>query len=144
MVLNKAKGLMMCSIGSRMVRGGGARNMKYKEPPMAAIFFMTSFNRERGAMAPCPLDPQLMCAHNNLRRSYNESILFFEFHDINCTTMIGHKLSCQESWPLHDLDNLSWPLRFYPRPLICLHLKLHVTWSPNLRVQSKMWNDQIT
>ena len=29
-----------------MVRGGGgSRNMKYKGPPMAAIFFMTSFNR---------------------------------------------------------------------------------------------------
>ena len=27
---------------------GGARNMKYKGPPMAAIFFMTSFNRDRG------------------------------------------------------------------------------------------------
>ena len=30
-----------------MVRGGGARNMKYKAPRMAAIFFMTSFNRDR-------------------------------------------------------------------------------------------------
>ena len=50
------------SIGSRMVRGGGPRNMKYKGPPVAAIFFMTSFNRDRGgAMAPLapPLDPQL-------------------------------------------------------------------------------------
>ena len=42
--------------------GGGPRNIKYKGPPMAAIFFMTSFNRDRGgAMAPLapPLDPQL-------------------------------------------------------------------------------------
>ena len=32
-----------------MVRGGGGgRNMKYKAPRMAAIFFMTSFNRDRG------------------------------------------------------------------------------------------------
>ena len=51
------------SIGSRMVRGGGGpRNMKYKGPPMAAIFFMTSFNRDRGGghgpPGP-PLDPQL-------------------------------------------------------------------------------------
>ena len=38
------------SIGSKMVRG--ARNMKYKAPRMAAIFFMTSFNRDRGGMAP--------------------------------------------------------------------------------------------
>ena len=28
--------------------GGRARNMKYKGPPMAAIFFMTSFNRDGG------------------------------------------------------------------------------------------------
>ena len=37
--------------------------MKYKGPPVAAIFFMTSFNRDRGgAMAPLapPLDPQLV------------------------------------------------------------------------------------
>ena len=52
------------SIGYRMVRGGGgARNMKYMGPPVAAIFFMTSFNRDRGGggMAPLapPLDPQL-------------------------------------------------------------------------------------
>ena len=40
------------SIGSSMVRGGGPRNMKYKGPPMAAIFFMTSFNRDRGGPWP--------------------------------------------------------------------------------------------
>ena len=48
-----------------MVKGGGPRNMKYKGPPMAAIFFMTSFNRDRGGgMAPLapPLDPQLTTA----------------------------------------------------------------------------------
>ena len=28
--------------------GGGPRNMKYKGPSVAAIFFMTSFNRDRG------------------------------------------------------------------------------------------------
>ena len=41
---------------------GGQRNMKYKAPRMAAIFFMTSFNRDReGGMAPwLPLDPQLL------------------------------------------------------------------------------------
>ena len=33
-------------------RGGGTRNMKYKGPPMAAIFFMTSFHRDRGAWPP--------------------------------------------------------------------------------------------
>ena len=32
--------------------GGAARNMKYEGLPMAAIFFMTSFHRDRGAMAP--------------------------------------------------------------------------------------------
>ena len=34
------------SIGSRIVRegGGGARNMKYKAPQVAGIFFMTNFN----------------------------------------------------------------------------------------------------
>ena len=32
--------------------GGGPRNMKYKGPPMAAIFFMTSFNRDRGGHDP--------------------------------------------------------------------------------------------
>ena len=32
--------------------------MKYKGPPMVAIFFMTSFNSDRGACPP-PLDPQL-------------------------------------------------------------------------------------
>ena len=38
--------------------GGGPRNMKYKGPPMAAIFFMTSFNRDRGgAMAPSAPPP---------------------------------------------------------------------------------------
>ena len=45
---------IISSIGSSMVRrgGGGARNMKYKGPPMAAIFFMTSFNRDRGGPWP--------------------------------------------------------------------------------------------
>ena len=42
------------SIGSRMVRGRRPRNMKYKAPRMAAIFFITSFNRDRGALAPMP------------------------------------------------------------------------------------------
>ena len=37
--------------------GGGARNMKYKGPPVAAIFFMTSFNRDRGGMAPMAPPP---------------------------------------------------------------------------------------
>ena len=32
--------------------GGGARNMNYKGPPVAAIFFMTSFNRDRGGHGP--------------------------------------------------------------------------------------------
>ena len=31
---------------------GGSRNIKYKAPQVAAIFFMTSFNRERGAIVP--------------------------------------------------------------------------------------------
>ena len=45
-----------------MVGGGEPRNMKYKAPRMAAIFFMTSFNRDRGAWPlapPPPPDPQL-------------------------------------------------------------------------------------
>ena len=44
-----------------MVRGGGEpRNMKHKGLLMAAIFFMTTLNRDRGGMAPfAPLDPQL-------------------------------------------------------------------------------------
>ena len=37
--------------------GGGARNMKYKGPSMAAIFFMTSFNKDGGGMAPWPPPP---------------------------------------------------------------------------------------
>ena len=49
--------LYVYSIGSRMVRGGGARNMKYKSPPMATIFFMTSFNRDRGGHGPLGLPP---------------------------------------------------------------------------------------
>ena len=32
--------------------GGGPRNMKYKGLPVAAIFFMTSFNRDRGGHGP--------------------------------------------------------------------------------------------
>ena len=32
--------------------GGGPRNMKYKGPSVAAIFFMTSFNRDRGGHGP--------------------------------------------------------------------------------------------
>ena len=34
--------------------GGGARNMKYKARRMAAIFFMTSFNRDIGRHGPWP------------------------------------------------------------------------------------------
>ena len=42
---------------------GRARNMKYRAPQVAAIFFMTSFNRDRGAIAPLPPPPdsQLYC-----------------------------------------------------------------------------------
>ena len=37
---------------------GGARNMKYKPPHAAAIYFMTIFYRQRGAaMAPLPPPP---------------------------------------------------------------------------------------
>ena len=32
--------------------GGGPRNMKYKGPLVVAIFFMTSFNRDRGGHGP--------------------------------------------------------------------------------------------
>ena len=46
------------SIGSSMVRGGGgATNIKYKGLPMAAIFFMTSFNRDRGGHGPLGPSP---------------------------------------------------------------------------------------
>ena len=35
--------------------------MKYKEPQVAAMFFMTNFNRDRGDMVPLdPPDPQLI------------------------------------------------------------------------------------
>ena len=56
-----------------MVRGGGARKMKYKGPPMAAIFFMTSFNRDGGGgHAPlAPLDPQLFCGWIIVAASWN-------------------------------------------------------------------------
>ena len=39
---------------------GWARNMKYKAPRMVAIFFMTSFNRDRGGDhdPPCPPPPR--------------------------------------------------------------------------------------
>ena len=38
--------------------GGGERNMKYKGPPMAVIFVMTSFNRDRaGGGGAWPLAP---------------------------------------------------------------------------------------
>ena len=48
------KFVMLDSIGSRIV-SGWARDMKYKAPQVAAIFFMTSFNRDR--WGPWPLAP---------------------------------------------------------------------------------------
>ena len=51
------RGGCLFSIGSRIVRGGGggSRNMKYKAPQVAAIFFMASFNMDRGGpWPPCP------------------------------------------------------------------------------------------
>ena len=44
--------IVSSSIGSMIVRGEGARIMKYKRPWMAAIFFMTSFNRDSGGAWP--------------------------------------------------------------------------------------------
>ena len=35
----------------------GPRNMKYKGPPMAATFIMTSFNRDRGGHGPLGSPP---------------------------------------------------------------------------------------
>ena len=52
-------------------RGGGARNMKYKGPPVAAIFFMTSFNRDRGGgMAPLAPPPWIRSWHITVIRHY--------------------------------------------------------------------------
>ena len=46
--------------------------MKYKGLLMPAIFLMTSFNRDRGAMAPLPpppLDPQLQYKYPSCTKS---------------------------------------------------------------------------
>ena len=47
-----------------MVRGGGggARNIRYKGPAVAAIFVMTSFNMERGEGWPWTPRPSPGCA----------------------------------------------------------------------------------
>ena len=46
----------------------GAKSMTYKAPHVAAIFFMTSFNRDRGeAMAPLPPPPGSAAAHPHVR-----------------------------------------------------------------------------
>ena len=46
-----------------LVLGGGPRNMNSMRPPLAAIFFMTNFYRNRGGPCPPrpPLDPLLWC-----------------------------------------------------------------------------------
>ena len=46
---------------------GGARNMKYKGPPMAVIFFMTSFNRDRGLW---PLAPPGSAAESGASKNF--------------------------------------------------------------------------
>ena len=52
---------LICSSGSRNFKEGGPRNMKYKSPCTAAIFFVWPiFYRPGGAWPPCPsLDPLL-------------------------------------------------------------------------------------
>ena len=46
--------------------GGGGKNMKYKAPRMAAIFFMTSFNRDRGGHGPLGSPPGSAAALSNI------------------------------------------------------------------------------
>ena len=59
--------------------------MKYKAPRMAAIFFMTSFNRDGGApLAPPPLDPQL------------HGLVNFQVAKVtNCPVVVGKTLVVQ-------------------------------------------------
>ena len=47
------------SSGSRNLSGGGADDLRNLRPVATAIFFLTSFNRGRGARATAPLDPLL-------------------------------------------------------------------------------------
>ena len=50
--------------------GRGPRNMKYVQPPWAAIFFMTNFYRGGGRMAslPRPLDQLLNSIVSSVRK----------------------------------------------------------------------------
>ena len=43
-IKNSSSQVKLTRIGSRVVRGGGGRNMKYQGPQMAAIFLVTVCN----------------------------------------------------------------------------------------------------
>ena len=114
-----------------MVRGGGPRNMKYKGPPMAAIFFMTSFNRDRGGPWPPWLPPWIRSCKSNgnladaerkglkiaFLSSSRPNLSFFQMK-----TLIGCLFSAS-SWPLPQFLPRCFILASYYLPLShCLFL----------------------
>ena len=92
---------VLFSASDPVLSGGGARNTKYKAPQVVAIFFMTSFNRDRGrgAWHPCPPPPGSAAGsrhwggvwwHGEVRF---EMRVFWEGCEMWC-----HRFSCFNPW----------------------------------------------
>ena len=100
------------SSGSRNFGEGGPRNMKYKPPHSAAIFFCPIFTgRGGGGMAPLapPLDPLLSTQYINELLS----CLFLSlFHSslIKDTKLISFTGSVDNRRPVHDQHQHARPL----------------------------------
>ena len=86
-----------------MVRRGGPRNMKYKGPPMAAIFFMTSFNRDRGGPWP-PWPPPWI-------RSCNFALLLTYIRPCVISDMVN---KYERNYLTADSSIFSFPVACYP------------------------------